>query len=263
MPDFTTDDGVRLHYETRGQGPLLLCLHGMGGDALVWEPVWAALGTEPLQRVALDFRGHGRSERNPSAFTIERLAHDVLGLADALGAKRFALLGLSFGGKVALQVAALAPSRVRGLVLAGSVGPGPVALARDAVEPLLARFGDVDFLRELFRSWHVVWPSPDIERWLHAFAATAGWAHRAVCESALWTDLSAQIGRLGTPTLLIAGAHDPVYGPEFQQSAVRPSVPRADLTTLNCGHGLILERPAEIAALTGDFLRRVDSAADA
>lgn len=256
MPDFTTDDGVRLHYNDSGNGLLpIIFLHWMGGDAGSWEALWAAIGNGAFRHIGLDFRGHGRSERKPSTFSNERLARDVLQLADVLRLSRFVIAGHSFGGKVALLVSALAPARVAGLILLGAVGPAKVQVEREAVEPILKNAGDIDFVREAFRSWFLVWPRPELARWTGNFVQTPVWAHRSVCEIALWTDITSEISKLDTPALVVAGRHDPAYGPEYQQRSVLPVLRCGRMVCVDCGHGLGFEKPEEIAQHSGDFLR--------
>lgn len=257
MPEFTTDDGIRLHFETRGSGPIpVVCLHLMGGATSTWTAVLDLLDPRLLHCAALDFRGHGKSERNPCSFTIERLAHDVINLADTLGWQRFVVAGHSFGGKVALRVAALAPQRVRALVLIGATGPGLVPLDRPTMDGILQRAADVGFMRDVFRPWFHLWSRREIDDAITSFTQTPAWALRAVCETALWTDISNNVPQITAPTLTIAGVGDPVYGPAYQEQAVRPFVPGAVMVTLDdCGHGLILEWPEEIAPHIEQFLR--------
>ncbi len=256
MPDFITDDGVSLHYIVSGAGPVeMICLHWMGGEGATWDVLCAGLDPTKFCCVALDFRGHGQSQQAASLFTIERLARDVLNLADLLGFDRFAVAGHSFGGKVALRVAALAPQRVIGLTLIGGVGPGLVALERPMIDGILQRAAEVNFVREVFRGWFHVWPRVEIDDALERFARTPAWVLRAVCESALWSDIAAEVGEVTAPALVIAGDGDPVYGPAYQEQAVRPFLPNATLVTIaECGHGLILERPEEIAGHVERFL---------
>jgi pimeloyl-ACP methyl ester carboxylesterase len=255
MPEFRTDDDVRLHYVVHGEGPLpIIYLHWMGGDAGNWNGLWTALDDSRFCHVALDVRGHGQSERTPSLFTIDRLARDVLQLADELESARFVLAGHSFGGKVALMVAAKVPLRVAGLILFGSVGPAKVPLSRETVESILTHTAEADFVRGYFRPWFTVWPRAELDYWIGSFAHTPAWAHRAVCEIALWTDITREIAEITTPTLVIAGEHDPAYGPAYQEAAVLPAVPNARMVTVDCGHGLILERPEEVATHCGEFL---------
>ena len=255
MPDFLSDDGIRLHYVVRGSGPTtILYLHWMGGDTSNWTGLWSAVDSSRFCHVALDFRGHGQSDTKPSTFSNQRLASDVLQLADTLGVQRFVVVGHSFGAKIAIELAAIAPMRVAGLVLIGALGPAAVPLDRDAVEAILNRVHDIAFVRDFFRSWIAVWPRAEIDSWLENFVKTPLWVHRAVCETALWTDITAETRNITTPALVIAGEHDPVYGPAYQRAAVLPAVPHARMIMVDCGHGLILERPEEIAGHCELFL---------
>lgn len=256
MPEFLTSDLVRLHFIERGRGTTaVFYLHGMGFSVGVWHSLCRMLGGASFRHVALDFRGHGLSDRKKHTFTNRRLAKDVIALADALNIPRFAVVGHSFGGKVALQLAALAPHRVVQLVLLGGLGPGKVSVPRQTVRSIMERAQDLCFVRTTFRPWFAVWPNAAIDHALTSFSKTPQWALRSVCKIALWTDITRQCVGIKTPTLIIAGRHDPVYGPEYQRQALVPTLPHAKIVVLNCGHGLMLERPREVAAHVSRFLQ--------
>jgi len=110
-------NGIRLYYEERGEGTPILGIHGSGSSALMW----AAAG-EPLAglgRVILyDRRGHTRSER-PEPFlrtTREQEADDAAALLDALDAAPAVVIGRSYGGDVAFELARRHPEHVRAIV---------------------------------------------------------------------------------------------------------------------------------------------------
>jgi pimeloyl-ACP methyl ester carboxylesterase len=113
-----TVNGVRLHCEDRGSGAAILCVHGAGSSARVWEP--AAVRLAELGRViSYDRRGYSRSERPPPfrhALVAEH-AHDAAALLDSLDAAPAVVLGRSYGGQVALELALRHPHHVSGLVL--------------------------------------------------------------------------------------------------------------------------------------------------
>ena len=132
-------NGVRLHYEESGAGAPILCIHGGGSSALVWTG--AAEGLARLGRViAYDRRGCGRSER-PEPYertTVGEHADDAAALLDALAPAPAVVVGRSFGGWVATELALRHPGRVRALVLLEPDAPGLSA----AADAWVSAFGD-------------------------------------------------------------------------------------------------------------------------
>jgi pimeloyl-ACP methyl ester carboxylesterase len=97
----------------------LLLLHGYSDSALSFSPILELL--PPDMRIVIpDQRGHGESERPVDGYTPEDLAHDAVALLDSLGIASATVVGHSLGSFVAQHMAALAPARVRKLVLCGS-----------------------------------------------------------------------------------------------------------------------------------------------
>ena len=132
-------NGVRLHYEESGAGAPILCIHGGGSSALVWTGT--AEGLARLGRViAYDRRGCGRSER-PEPYegtTVGEHADDAAALLDALAPAPAVVVGRSFGGWVATELALRHPGRVRALVLLEPDAPGLSA----AADAWVSAFGD-------------------------------------------------------------------------------------------------------------------------
>jgi pimeloyl-ACP methyl ester carboxylesterase len=255
MSEFIARDGVRLHYTLQGDGEMpVICLHCLGADASSWDGVWRTCG-DGFRWIGLDLRGHGRSSRLPCKMTAEILARDVLDLADALGLKEFSVAGHSMGGKVAMALGALAPKRISALILIGSVGPGPVPLARSIMEDFVFRAHDFLFVRDFFRPWFRHWPCAEVNAYLAKVTVTPQWALKLACEMAIYTDIAREVGILSQPVLVVTGANDPVYGMEYQRDAVMPFLSNARQVLIpDCGHGLILERPREIALHIDSFL---------
>jgi esterase len=120
-------NGVRLHCEEHGGGAPILCIHGAGSTALLWSDA-----VEELARlgraIAYDRRGCGRSER-PEPYertSVAEHADDAAALLDALAAEPAVVVGRSYGGEVATDLALRYPDRVRALVL---LDGAPVALS--------------------------------------------------------------------------------------------------------------------------------------
>lgn len=146
--------GAHLFYEREGAGPAVVLLHAGVADSRMWEPNRAALGAGRTL-VTVDLRGFGRSPWGTGPFMHAR---DVLEVLDALGLRQAAVVGASFGGAVALDLALAAPERVSALVLAAPA-LGGWAWSTDqrafgAGEDELLDAGDVDGAVELnVRRW--------------------------------------------------------------------------------------------------------------
>ena len=139
-------DGVRLAVRDHGgEGPPVLLLHGLAGHAGEWDETAAWL--TPRHRVlALEARGHGRSERRPG--DVSRAAHvaDVaFAIERPLGGEPVVLVGQSLGGHAALLLAAEHPELVRALVLADA-GPAPAP--------------DPAAMAARVAGWLAAWPAP-------------------------------------------------------------------------------------------------------
>jgi 3-oxoadipate enol-lactonase len=114
--------GARLAYEVVGQGPAVVFCHGFGLDMRMWDPQVEHLA-DRFRVVRYDCRGFGASGPFDPAVGYTH-AGDLLALADHLGIEHAVLAGLSFGGRVAMQAALAAPTRVCGLVLLDAVLDG-------------------------------------------------------------------------------------------------------------------------------------------
>jgi esterase len=121
-------NGVRLYYEEHGSGAPILCIHGTSGSAAVW-----ADAVEQLARlgrvIAYDRRGCGRSER-PEPYertSVAEHADDAAALLDALGAAPAVVIGRSYGGTVATDLALRHPELVRAFVVLEGDAPRELA----------------------------------------------------------------------------------------------------------------------------------------
>ncbi|MEI7034327.1 alpha/beta fold hydrolase [Streptomyces pratensis] len=132
MPHTTTPDGVRIAYQVQGEGTPLVLLAGQANTHHWWDGVrddfHAARST-----LTLDYRGTGESEKPDKRYSTELFAQDVIAVLDDLGVDRADVYGTSMGGRVAQQLAARHPHRVRALVL-GCTSPGGLhGIQRDSV----------------------------------------------------------------------------------------------------------------------------------
>ena len=123
MP-YSQSNGLRIYYETYGEGPPLVLIHANPFDHRLF--VYQIAHFSVFYRViAIDLRGYGRSDKPEQAFTLSDLTRDVLGVCADLGVRRAIFAGVSVGSGIAMQIALDHPDMVRGIVLVGGSSRGP------------------------------------------------------------------------------------------------------------------------------------------
>jgi pimeloyl-ACP methyl ester carboxylesterase len=240
--------GGRVHLLRGGAGSPLLYLHG-GGAAGLWRRFHALLA-ERFEVYAPDHPGFGASEERTDLTDVAGLASHHLDLMDRLELDRPLLVGASFGGRVACEMALRAPPRFSRLVLLAPVG---LDLPEHPVTPLFPR--PREEARELlFHDRELA------ERFSMGdeFGCILGTErdHRTLGRFRPDGDLAPRLGSIALPTLVIWGDTDrivpPAHGERFAAL-----VPGARLRTIpDCGHGLPFEAPEAIADAIAAFDQR-------
>lgn len=259
-------DGVATNVHDRGEGQPVVLVHGSGPGVSAWAnwrlalPVLADRG---FRVVAPDLLGFGYTEPRPGAtYDLETWRTHLLGLLDALGLEQVSLVGNSFGGAVALDLAARHPDRVSRLVLMGSVGvPFPITPALDAVWGFDPAVDDMAELLCLF-AHDPSRVTPDLAG-LRLRAATRPGVHEAyrsmfppprqaaVEALAVSDDL---IARIAHPTLLVHGRDDRVI-PPVTSLRLHELIDDSRLHLIGrCGHWAQLEHAEEFHRLLVNFL---------
>jgi 3-oxoadipate enol-lactonase len=250
---------VTLSHDLAGTGPsTVLLLHSGVCDRRMWDGQFHALAGAGHRVVRCDLRGFGDSPIDAP----HTHAEDVRELLDHLGAERAAVVGSSFGGQVALELAALHPGRVRALALLApavpGMEPGDELRAWGAREDALVEAGDLDAAVELNVD---TWLGPEASEPARALVRegqrrafdlqlAAPEEHHPVTPEVTRDDLA----RIQAPALVAVGAHDL---PDFRAIAddlarLLPAARHVDLAW--AGHLPALERPEETARLLVDFL---------
>jgi pimeloyl-ACP methyl ester carboxylesterase len=241
-------DGVRLAaYDYGGRGPkTVLLLHGLAGHAREWDETASWL-RKAAHVVALEQRGHGRSERRPGSMSRDAFVSDLVAWLDHLGLNTATLIGQSLGGHTAFLVAARHPSRVDHLVVAeASPAPDPASVeaARGWLESWPIPFSNRADAVEYFGGpslWADAWSSglEQRDRGLYpAFDIASILSALADAEARpLWHEWE----RIVCPTLVVRA--DRGLQPDVAERMVA-AIPAARLITIvDSGHDLHLERP--------------------
>lgn len=274
-------DGVRLAYATHGSGPpLVRAGHWLTHLEFDWEsPIWRHWLREFGRSntvVRYDQRGCGLSDRNTEALSLDLLVGDLEAVVDAAGLERFALLGISGGGPVAVSYAARHPERVTHLVLYGAYARGRYerdlsAAQREEAELLqsLIRVGwgrDDPIFRRVFTTLFVPGASEEQMDWydeLQRATATPEDAERLRL-AASQTDVTDLLPRLAVPTL-VAHARDESAVPFAEGRLLAAGIAGAQFLPLEGrNHILLADEPAWPAfmAAVREFLGTAETPAE-
>lgn len=246
-------NGVRLSCLTRGDGPVVLLLHGFPDLAVSWEAQMEALAAAGYRAVAPDLRGYGESERPEgiAAYALDVLARDVAALADQLGG-RVHLVGHDWGGVIAWHVAMQHPAVLRSLTIINA--PHPKAFRRELARnwaqrrrswymlafqvPVLPELALRALTRRLFATiLREGTHSPDARAaYRQAFATRAAWRAAVHYYRALFRIRPASSQPVTCPTQILWGLQDPYLGPALIEGLER-WVPDLTIERLpNAGH---------------------------
>jgi 3-oxoadipate enol-lactonase / 4-carboxymuconolactone decarboxylase len=253
--------GSAVHYYRFRPGapkdPVLVCINGLGTDQRIWDALFEALPPE-LSVLRYDLRGQGLSEGGQGRYDVATLSSDLELLLERIGAASVVPLGFSLGGLVAQQFALAHPARVRGLVLCATgsrIGSAEMWAARaeqvrqggltSIAESVLERWFSRAFAErrpEIVRAFRSLLERSDVASYLSALELLAQ------------TDLSATLGQLSVPTLVVAGTADLAAPPERVRE-LADRIAGARLRVLaGAGHLLGVEQPEALAQCITDFL---------
>jgi 3-oxoadipate enol-lactonase len=269
MP-FAKAGGIEIYYERKGpesgSAPRLLFISGTGGDLRTKPNVMDGPLPKHFDMLAYDQRGLGRTSKPDRPYTMAEYAEDAVNLMAAIGWGSALVIGVSFGGMVAQELAINHPHVVEGLVLACTT-PGGAGGSSFA-------FHEIDHLKGEARARHMIpisdrrhdkaWAAAHPEQYeqMVAFAANDPYAdepgmamgRRRQLEARSHHDTWNRLGQIRCPTLVCGGRYDGIAPPEtLERLASR--IRGAELRFFEGGHLFMLQDreafPAMIRFLKG------------
>lgn len=271
--------GHSVGYRRGGSGPTVLLIHGLAGSSKTWDDVIPLL-TPHADVIAVDLLGHGESAKPTGDYSLGAFASGLRDFLSILGVESVTIVGHSFGGGVAMQLAYQHPHLVDRLVLVGSGGLGrevswllrvltlpgaeyvmPIAFPK----PIVDRATDVG--RQLGRR-NIRWPKL-AEMW-RAYSSLAGATNRkafvrtmrGVIEPTGQTVNASDRLYLAAhvPTMIVWGDQDGII-PVRHGYAAHELIPSSRLEVIEgVGHFPHVERPDTFANLLVDFLESTNPA---
>ncbi|NIH87639.1 3-oxoadipate enol-lactonase [Amycolatopsis granulosa] len=211
---------MRVHHDIAGggdSGEVVVLSNSIGSNLRMWDPQVKPLTDNGFRVVRYDTRGHGNSPVPPGPYSIADLGGDVVELLDTLGVASAHFVGLSLGGMTGAWLGQHVPSRIRSLTLAfSSARPGNADMwtqrARQVRAEGMARIAEGSIGRWFTPGWIAAHPQRAAElRRMTETTPAEGYA--SCCEAIAGLDLTAGLGRIGVPTLVISGADDAALPP--------------------------------------------------
>lgn len=259
-------NGLSIYFERAGAGEPLLFISGTGGDLRAKPNQFDGPLPKAFEMISYDQRGLGRSDKPDIAYSMADYADDAAALMESQGWASAHVVGVSFGGMVAQELALRHPARVRRLVLA-CTSPGG---AGGASYP----FHEIEHLKGEERARHLLpisdtrrdagWAGANPEAYAKAIALAAAdpfadepgraqGAHRQL-EARAAHDTWDRLTQIAAPTLIAAGRYDGVALPETQEK-MAARIPGAELQFFEGGHLFMIQDRGAVPAMIA-FLNR-------
>ena len=253
METVLVEPAPRIAVAHSGSGPLLLFLHGIRGNRSNWDHQIDFFAGRGFHAAAWDARGYGGSDDYASPLNFrDHFVGDVLRVAEYFGAKKFHLVGLSMGGRIARNVAIYHADRLHTLTVVNA-NPGFNSMSADEVRRFVTerKTRTAESIRKLLGS------NPRkgaYEELVASIDLVREESYRKTLEASVAQDRDAPIEGIRVPTQIVAGEEDHVYSPDLAR-AMATRIPGAKFVLMKgAGHLANLEQPEVFNKLLLEFL---------
>lgn len=261
MPNVAVAGG-EIYYEEAGSGHPVIFVSGLGGVARSWQPQVAAFSAR-YRVITYDQRGTGASDKIQRKFSVGQMAEEVTGLMDVLGIERAHIVGMSTGGAIGQTLAIDHPQRLSRMVICSTWTHCDPWFRRmfEARRKLLELCGP-----ELHSRFHPLWLYPpdwvnahdeQIEEDQKRALANASPVEVSIgrIDAIMAFDRRADLGKIGTPTLVMAAENDAITPPYYAE-ALASAIPGARLhVRKDGGHAFTKTRAEEFNRMALEFFQ--------
>lgn len=251
-----------------GCGPIVVFLHGVGGNRHNWSAQLEAFSPH-FTAVAWDARGYGDSDDYAGPLRFEDFSHDLLRVLDHFGATRAHLVGLSMGGRIALDFFGRHRQRVASLVLADTSGGMPIgpdreqrieAFLQERRQPLLAGVTPAELAPKLARGLVSPDASPEVLAQVEAsLAALHPEAYLKTLDEVTRYDAFPAFEAIDAPCMVVVGERDTIAPPDFARW-MASRIPGARFALIaGAGHLSNVEAPQAFNAAVLPFVQQAEA----
>ena len=252
-------NGLEINYKIHSpliwkKGSCVLILHGWGGTSDSWARVQKILAKQGYRVIVPDFPGFGKSKTPPEAWGLKEYSDFILNFIEAIGLKKFSLLGHSFGGRIAVKFAVTEPERIKGLILCDAAGIKPKPGFKTRLIFTLARIGNAVFTPKILARF-----KDGARNLFYIFLRKRDYMKaddtmKETIKKVLREDLLPELPQIKSKTLLIWGEIDKLvplkYGYIFKEKIINSEL----IILPKIGHSPHLEVPKKLAEIILDFL---------
>jgi 3-oxoadipate enol-lactonase len=257
MP-FHAADKARIYFKVDGaEGAAnLVLLNSIGTDMDLWDGVLPSLRSH-FTVLRIDTRGHGASDAPDGDYAMAMLAEDVLGVMEEAGMASAAVVGVSLGGMIAMELALLAPARVTALALVCTSATMDSNTWRDRVDTVRAHgmASIADLAMGRFLSSQFAAARPEVAAASRRQLLAMDPQGYAGCGAAIRDmNLASRLSQIACPTLVVSGTRDTSTPYDGHGEHLERGIAGAIHASLDAAHLAPLENPSELfAALIGFF----------
>ncbi|MGR3304458.1 MAG: alpha/beta fold hydrolase [Candidatus Scalindua sp.] len=245
-------DGIRVFYDCAGKGDSVILMHGWGGSAESFKPVFGYLSRN-YKVYAFDFPGFGRSSLPPNTWGIEDYGKFFINFLKTIEIERTNIIAHSFGGRVAIWLAANYPEKIDKLTLVNSAGIKPGRTLKYHIKVAIAKTGKKLFTLSIFGKYR--------ERLLNNLYRLVGSKDyqqqagimRSTLVKVVNEDLRGLLSKIIAPTLIIWGENDrdvPLSSAKIMESEIKD----AGLVVFkDAGHFSYLDKSSDFCVIVKRF----------
>lgn len=246
----TEINSLNISYQVAGEGDIVLLLHGWGGEAASFQPVFEWL-VQSHKVYALDLPGFGKSQIPPTAWDTSDYARFVTAFLEKFSIPKAHLIGHSFGGRISIILSAEHPEKVDKLILIDSAGIKPRRTVKYSLRVGVAKIGK---LMRRFGRYGNSFANAVSQRTGSKDYQNAG-EMRATLVKVVNQDLRALLPRIAASTLLIWGENDKDTPVSFGH-IMEKEIPDAGLVVLKeAGHFSYLDKFPQFCRIVASFLQ--------
>lgn len=257
-----TANDIDIHYVLEGEGPVVTMSHALGCNLSLWNEQAQALSGR-YRVLRYDTRGHGGSSAPSGPYSFEQTVDDLHGLLSGLGIAQTHFVGISMGGMIGQMFALKYPEMLVSLTVCSTTSRYPAAVRSAWVERI--RTVDAEGMEPMIEPALQRWFTPPfrerrpdvMDRVRAMLRSTPTQGYIGCCHAIPTIDVTARLGTVRCPTLVIVGDDDPST-PVAVARDIEAAIPSAELAILShASHLSNLEQPEEFNRALLSFLDKV------